>query len=453
MRSKLSVTLILALLAVQLMVGAVEGSSPADGGTVHIVQWGENLAGIAYRYGTTVDAIVQANGLINPHLIQVGQRLVIPGSNTFTVAPSGGTYIVRRGDTLYSIAQRHGTTVDAIMLANGLSSALIYIGQELIIPAAGDLAPMAGTLNPAMTYCTVQRGDTLTTIAHRYGVMVNDIMQANNLYNPWYIYPDQQLVIPAGQMPPPTQPTSTYYTVQNGDNLTTIALRYGMTVPALVRANNLANPSFIYPGQELVIPGVAAMPMASSVLQPPGMPAASEPPSLPPPSQPPGVPPPSQQPGMPPVPQPPSAESGALEPPVVLAPPHHMPPAPQPTMMSKKPPFVTMVWKGRVVSTEDLEKPPCPDQPPHRFFLSILRVSVNGVKGQAVKVTEPLTQWSTTGLTGTKPEYGEYACEFAPLNEGTYVVSLPGLEASLSIDIEPHSLTYIEFNKVMADTL
>ena len=101
--------------------------------TVHIVQWGETLSHIALRYGTTVQAIAAANGIANPNRIYAGQRIFIPGG---TAPVTGGAwYAVRWGDTLSSIAWRHGVSVWAIVHANNLANPnRIYAGQRLYIP-------------------------------------------------------------------------------------------------------------------------------------------------------------------------------------------------------------------------------------------------------------------------------------------------------------------------------
>jgi putative chitinase len=100
----------------------------------HVVRWGETLTRIARRYGTSIWAIAQANGIWNVNYIRAGQVLVIPG---WVPAPGPGPayYIVQRGDTLSAIAWRFGTTVWAVAQANGIwNPHLIYVGQRLYIP-------------------------------------------------------------------------------------------------------------------------------------------------------------------------------------------------------------------------------------------------------------------------------------------------------------------------------
>lgn len=100
----------------------------------HVVQWGENLTRIALRYGTTVWAIAQANGIWDVNRIRAGQVLLIPVAGP-TPTPQPTIYIVQPGDTLGAIAWRFGTTVWGIAQANGIwNPNLIYIGQTLRIP-------------------------------------------------------------------------------------------------------------------------------------------------------------------------------------------------------------------------------------------------------------------------------------------------------------------------------
>lgn len=102
---------------------------------VHVVQRGENLFRIALGYGTTVEAIAAANGISNPRLIYVGQKLTIPQGGGTTPSGGGRTHVVRPGENLYRIALRYGTTAQAIAAANNLPNIhLIYVGQVLRIP-------------------------------------------------------------------------------------------------------------------------------------------------------------------------------------------------------------------------------------------------------------------------------------------------------------------------------
>lgn len=155
MRTLRMATLVLLAL---LLVSQVGASTVGAADVIHVVAAGENLTRIALRYGTTVNAIAVANGIANPNRIYVGQRLVIPGSaasvisttTTTTVTTTTTTvasptdaliYTVQRGDTLFRIAQRFGTTVPALAALNGIANPnLIYVGQQLRLTGAVTVA-------------------------------------------------------------------------------------------------------------------------------------------------------------------------------------------------------------------------------------------------------------------------------------------------------------------------
>ncbi|QWK09752.1 MAG: LysM peptidoglycan-binding domain-containing protein [Thermoflexus hugenholtzii] len=104
----------------------------------HVVQPGETLFRIALRYGTTVEAIARANNLINPDFIVPGQRLVIPVSAPATGTPTGGerVYIVQPGDNLFRIGLKFNMLWTVIAARNGITNPnAIYPGQRLIIPS------------------------------------------------------------------------------------------------------------------------------------------------------------------------------------------------------------------------------------------------------------------------------------------------------------------------------
>lgn len=155
-------------------------------------------------------------------------------------------YYVRYGDTLFSISQRFGTNVPALMSANGLTSYYIYAGQRLVIPTGVSPVPPS----PYTCKYTVQYHDTVYSIAYRYGVPWYALMQANYLYSP-YIYVGQQLNVPCLNPTPAPFPT---YTVVQGDNLFRIAIKYSTSIYAIALVNGIYNPNWVYAGQTLVIP-------------------------------------------------------------------------------------------------------------------------------------------------------------------------------------------------------
>jgi LysM repeat protein len=121
------------LVLIGILVVPANAAPPKCGPVYHCVKWGENLTRIALRYGTTVWSIAQLNGIANPNCIYAGQVLLIyPGTAPcypYTV------YVVQWGDTLTSIAWRFGTSSWAIAQANGIYNLnYIYAGQRLIIP-------------------------------------------------------------------------------------------------------------------------------------------------------------------------------------------------------------------------------------------------------------------------------------------------------------------------------
>lgn len=161
----------------------------ASGGT-YTVRPGDTLSGIAAAHGTTVDALVQLNGIANPNLIYVGQVLKLPGGSTPTPAPAPvlGTYTVKPGDTLSGIAQKYGTNYQTLAAINGISDPnKIYVGQVIKVPG--------GSAAPTKTY-TVKSGDTLSGIAAANGTDVATLVRLNGISNPNLIYPGQVLRLP-----------------------------------------------------------------------------------------------------------------------------------------------------------------------------------------------------------------------------------------------------------------
>lgn len=219
----------------------------------YTVQPGDTLFRIAQRFSTTVQAIVQANNIADPNRISPGMVLTIPVEERI--------YIVQPGDTLFAIANRFGVSVQDIVRANNIADPnRISPGQRLVIPTPG--APSPPPADGFREYI-VQPGDTLFSIANRFGVTVQDIVRANNIADPNRIFPGQRLVIPTPGVPiPPPDERFREYTVQPGDTLWSIARRFGVTVNELVQINQITDPNLIRVGQTLLIPQVTPPPQA-----------------------------------------------------------------------------------------------------------------------------------------------------------------------------------------------
>lgn len=175
----------------------------------------------------------------------------VPPTSPGVPPPSTALFhTVRAGETLKTIAARYGTTWQNLAALNNLANPnFIYVGQQLVIRGGTQQPPPVVNPPPGGGVHIVQQGETLASIAARYGTTWSALASANNIFNPNAIYAGQRLVIPAGPPPAPR-----YYTVQQGDGIYAIARRYGISAQAIITANNLWNANLIYPGQVLLIP-------------------------------------------------------------------------------------------------------------------------------------------------------------------------------------------------------
>lgn len=226
----------------------IPGAAPSDQTNVtYVVQKGDSLWSIANANNTTVDEIANLNDL-GSNTIYVGQILQIPNSGNNIVIPDTNlTYNVQSGDTLYSIALKYNTTPVAIMRKNNLTNNLLTVGQTLIIPndveSTGDNQDQTDNEN---TYI-VQKGDSLYSISRKFGITIDALKNNNNIVDNTLIV-GQELKIPAQN-----ENTSNLYVVKKGDNLWSIAQKYGVTVNAIRILNNLTS-DVLKIGQTLIIP-------------------------------------------------------------------------------------------------------------------------------------------------------------------------------------------------------
>ncbi len=240
---------------------------PVNSGTnpnnmfMYTVQKGDTLYSIATKYKTTPEKIINLNYLKN-NTITPGQVLRIPEMYTpesEMMVPNYTNYIVKKGDTLYSIARANNISVDTLIKDNALTNNNLKIGQSLKIRIpteeinvieecyGPDYTPPVDT-TPVVTTYTVVKGDSLYQIAKRFNTTASAIMNLNNLPNT-NLSIGQKLKIP--QSTQTNQPAQTY-TVKSGDNLYSIARRFNTTVDAIKRKNNLTSNNLSI-GQKLII--------------------------------------------------------------------------------------------------------------------------------------------------------------------------------------------------------
>ena len=165
-----------------------------------VVKRGETLSEIADRYGTTVNRLMEMNGLRNANDLWAGSRIKVPG-NVYSGGGSGN-YTVKAGETLSEIADRYGTSVDRLVQLNGLRDANdLWAGSRIQVPGASARPRVAVNKN-AKTH-RVQPGESLSSIADRYGVSMQRLIAINGISNPNQVMAGSTLTLRAASKPKP----------------------------------------------------------------------------------------------------------------------------------------------------------------------------------------------------------------------------------------------------------
>ena len=254
------------------------GSVNSNSSNYYTVQSGDTLSGIANEFNTSVATLANMNGLNNPNLIYVGQRLLVRTETSNNSQPSqpanntpaqntnnaSGTYTVQSGDTLSSIADNHGTSWEALAQINHLSNpSLIYVGQVLQLSSNNNASQPQSSPSASADSYTVQSGDTLSGIAQRFGTNYQTIASLNDISNPNQIFVGQVLRLNGGShvnYSNNSQPAAGSYTVKSGDTLSGIADQFGTSYETLAQLNGISNPNDIYVGQVIKVSGASSTP-------------------------------------------------------------------------------------------------------------------------------------------------------------------------------------------------
>ena len=244
------------------VTGAQPDITPAGERITHVVQRGETLSSISRRYGTSVAAVQRWNGLRGT-VIRIGTRLTIftaggaAGPPVTTARGDQVTHVVRSGETLSSISRRYGTSVAAVQRWNGLRGTVIRVGARLrIFSAGGPVAPPATASPSEQVTHVIRRGETLSSIARRYGTSVAAVQRWNGLRGTVIRAGAHLRIFSAGG---PAAPLATAapgeqvtHVIRRGETLSSIARLYGTTVAALQGWNGLRG-SVIRAGRRLTV--------------------------------------------------------------------------------------------------------------------------------------------------------------------------------------------------------
>lgn len=213
--------------------------TPINDKDYYIVKKGDSLYSIANKYNTSVNDLKTLNNLSTNNL-SIGQVLKLPNNNQTTDTTKNISYTVKKGDSLYSIAKKYNTTVSIIKSNNNLKSETLQIGQILKIPANETEE------TNQITY-QVKKGDSLYSIAKKYNTTAEEIKKLNNL---------SSNLLQIGQILKINSNSSNNtinYKVVSGDSLYSIAKKYNTTVDKIKNLNNL-NTNLLQIGQTLKIP-------------------------------------------------------------------------------------------------------------------------------------------------------------------------------------------------------
>ncbi len=217
----------------------------------YTIRAGDTFYSIAIRYNTTVSALIAANPNVNPNALYIGQIICVPMYQP--PCPGGNYYTIRAGDTFYSIARRFNVSLDALLEANpNVDPDNLYIGQVICIP--GTTPPPSKCPAGTMPY-RVKAGDTFYSIARRFNVSLDDLLEANPNVNPDNLQIGQIICIPKDTPQPGKCPPGTMsYTIKSGDTFYKLAQRYNTTVEAIIAVNPGVDPNNLQIGQVICIP-------------------------------------------------------------------------------------------------------------------------------------------------------------------------------------------------------
>lgn len=226
----------------------------------YTVKTGDTLWTISQKTGLSIEEIISKNNLKDPNNLYIGQKLDIGRTNNSNT--NYIRYTVKTGDLLWKIAQNHNVEIQEIINLNNMKSPYyIYIGQTLLIPSEGE---ENNKVEESYFYYTVQPGDILWNISQKYGTTVQKLVELNDINNSYDLYVGRKLIIPLKESnSEDNEPEKNnnndyvpyfYYTVNNVERIRNIANYFGVKTSTLLRFNSIDNINDIQKGDILLIP-------------------------------------------------------------------------------------------------------------------------------------------------------------------------------------------------------
>ncbi|EGP0012924.1 LysM peptidoglycan-binding domain-containing protein [Enterococcus faecium] len=267
-------------------------SSNTASGTKYTVKAGDSVWSVSNKYGITMAQLIQWNNIQN-NFIYPGQQLTVSNSGSTNSASSNtgssantnnsssantgssssqGTYTVKAGESVWSVANKNGITMNQLIQWNNIKNNFIYPGQQLIVkggnstntntgsttsaakPNTPNTSATTSTSSSGNTMYTVKAGESVWSVANKHHITMDQLIEWNNIKNN-FIYPGQQVIVKKGSSQTTNQQSpagSKTYTVKSGESVWGVADSHGITMAQLIEWNNIKN-NFIYPGQTLIV--------------------------------------------------------------------------------------------------------------------------------------------------------------------------------------------------------